>query len=244
MRLSRRLMILAAVPAAAIAVVAALAVGGAASSTGSTEGAVASSDAAAQSTTSQWPPAAIERLTHLSALQGRPAPSFTLTDQHGKRISMASLRGKVVVLQPVDPECVDVCPIVSAELIDAAHALGSEAKDVVFLGLNVNEHHEQIASVNSFSREHRLNGLSNWHFLTGSTAALRRLWRAYSVTVETNKTGEVIHSSQMYFIDASGRWQWVALPQAEKLAIPQWGHAIAEISRHMLAMPAAKGGAS
>ena len=49
-------------------------------------------------------------------------PSFTLTDQFGKRVSLRSLRGKVVVLSFNDPECTTICPLTTT-----AHAPREEA---------------------------------------------------------------------------------------------------------------------
>ena len=47
-------------------------------------------------------------------------------------------RGKVVVLEFMDPHCTDIYPIVSQEFIDAYHDLGRAAGDVVFAAVNVN----------------------------------------------------------------------------------------------------------
>jgi protein SCO1 len=54
-------------------------------------------------------------LMGLSPVPVRPAPGFTLTDQDGRTLSLASLRGKAVVLEFMDPHCTDICPIVSHE---------------------------------------------------------------------------------------------------------------------------------
>ena len=59
----------------------------------------------------------LANLMVLSPLPGIRAPRFTLTDQNGHVLSLASLRGKVVVLQFMDPHCTDICPIVSAEFV-------------------------------------------------------------------------------------------------------------------------------
>ena len=36
---------------------------------------------------------------------GRPAPAFTLKDQDGKTVTLASLRGRIVVLEWMNPDC-------------------------------------------------------------------------------------------------------------------------------------------
>ncbi len=52
-------------------------------------------------------------MTH--ALDGNPAPTFTLTDQHGREFSLADQRGKAVLLVFVPFAFSDVC---TNELID------------------------------------------------------------------------------------------------------------------------------
>jgi cytochrome oxidase Cu insertion factor (SCO1/SenC/PrrC family) len=181
-----------------------------------------------------WPSGSLRDLTKLTPLDGIAAPAFTLSDQHGRTVSLASLRGRIVVLESMDPECTLECPITSQQFIEAAHALGERSSEVVFVGVNVNQYHAGAADVLRFSRVHRLERLPNWHFLTGSTSALRRVWQAYRIIVRPSRTGDVAHTDAMYFIDRRGRARWVAAPEYDKAAIPQWGAAIADIANHLL----------
>src|SRR3954454_15474511 len=50
---------------------------------------------------------------------GVRAPQFTLTDQHGKRVSMAEYRGKPVVVSYLYTHCKETCPI-QAQMIRGA----------------------------------------------------------------------------------------------------------------------------
>ncbi|HZD87224.1 MAG TPA: SCO family protein [Gaiellaceae bacterium] len=170
----------------------------------------------------------------LTQLGGKPAPGFTLTDQRGRSVSLAAFRGKVVVLEFMDPHCTDVCPIVSQEYVEAAHLLGRKLSQVAFVGVNVNQFAESRAAVLRFSREHRLTTLPNWYFVTGSTAQLRRVWRDYSVTVTPTKTGDVKHSSVMYFIGRRGRLRYLAFPDDNKAKIRTWAHGITTVARSLL----------
>jgi cytochrome oxidase Cu insertion factor (SCO1/SenC/PrrC family) len=97
-------------------------------------------------------------LMQLSPVPPTRAPGFTLTDQATHTLSLASLRGRVVVLEFMDPHCTDICPIVSQEFIDAYRDLGSRASGVVFLAVNVNRYHLRVADVAAFSAEQRLTG--------------------------------------------------------------------------------------
>ena len=73
----------------------------------------------------------------LSPVPAARAPGFTLTDQNGHVLSLASLAGHAVVLEFMDPHCVEICPIVSQEFIDAYRDLGRQASRAVFLAVNV-----------------------------------------------------------------------------------------------------------
>ncbi len=176
-----------------------------------------------------------QQLMGLTALDNpvRTAPDFQLTDQNGKTVSLSSLKGKVVVLDFMDPVCTDICPIVSAELVKANQLLGNKAQDVEFLAVNVNQYHESEADVRKFSKAHGLEQLPNWHFLTGNTAALKAVWKAYGISVVPNPTGDVEHSSFMFFIDKQGNEAYVANPDNSKSTIGKWAQGIQMVSLHL-----------
>src|SRR6266851_3050003 len=125
----------------------------------------------------------VANLMQLSPVPGVRAPGFTLTDQRGHTMSLASLHGKVVVLEFMDPHCTDICPIVSQEFIDAYHQLGARAGKVVFAAINVNQYHATVADMAAFSGAHRLTTIPGWHFFTGPVPALQTAWRDYNVQV-------------------------------------------------------------
>jgi cytochrome oxidase Cu insertion factor (SCO1/SenC/PrrC family) len=164
---------------------------------------------------------------------GTPAPGFTLTDQTGRVVSLAHLRGEVVILEFMDPVCTDICPIVSAEFERANDILGSASTGVAFVGVNVNQYRRSPADLRSYSAKHGLSSLRNWYFLTGSTPQLRSVWARYGITVEPNPDGDVVHTSVVYFIDPGGRIRFAAFPDSSKAGIPLWGRTIAATVRHI-----------
>ncbi|MGZ4132909.1 MAG: SCO family protein, partial [Actinomycetota bacterium] len=170
-----------------------------------------------------------------SELGAGVSPGFTLTDQDGHPVDLSSLRGKVVVLGFMDPVCVDICPIVSDEFIRADRMLGADASRVEFVGVNVNQFHESTAAVRAFSTEHHLADLPNWHFVTGSTQELTQVWDAYHVEVIPNPSGDVVHTSILYFIDASGRLRIEAMPVNSQASIVTWAHGITDLVRWLQA---------
>jgi cytochrome oxidase Cu insertion factor (SCO1/SenC/PrrC family) len=184
-------------------------------------------------------------LMQLSHVPDRPAPGFSLTDQHGATVSLASLRGHAVVLEFMDPHCTDICPIVSAEFLDAYRDLGSAARNVVFVAVNVNPYDRSVAAMAAYSSEHELNLIRSWHFLTGSLASLRAVWNAYNISVSaSSSTADVVHTSEVVFIDRSGRERFVAAPMDDHTGsgkaylpadlISQWGQGIALVTEDLV----------
>lgn len=191
-------------------------------------------------------PSALAALMGMSDMPNRPAPNFTLTDQHGQTMSLSAFRGKAVVLEFMDPHCIDICPIVSQEFVQAWHDLGATASRVVFVAVNVNPFHESVKSAAAFTAEHGLSAVPNWHFFTGPTPALQQTWKNYGIYVQApSPTADVIHSSYIFFIDPQGRERYLASPTVDHTAkgaaflppgtMAQWGQGIAQYARNLLA---------
>jgi cytochrome oxidase Cu insertion factor (SCO1/SenC/PrrC family) len=181
-------------------------------------------------------------LMGLAPVPGQQAPGFTLTDQNGRTLSLASLRGKVVVLEFMDPHCTDICPIVSAEYVDAYHDLGAAAGKVVFAAVNVNQYHAKVSEMMAYSREQQLVTIPGWHFFTGQVPALRAVWHGYNVSVEApSPNADIVHTSVIYFIGPDGRERFIASPMADHTSqgtsylpagqLTAWGAGIAQVAR-------------
>jgi cytochrome oxidase Cu insertion factor (SCO1/SenC/PrrC family) len=190
-------------------------------------------------------PTSLANLMSLSALSRTPAPGFTLTDQQGHRLTLASLRGKVVVLQFMDPHCTDICPLVSQEFVDAYHDLGARASQVVFAAVNVNPYYTEVPAMAAYSREHGLVTIPGWHFFTGPVPLLRSVWQSYHIAVSApNPNADVQHTSAVYVIDRHGRERYLAMPMADHTKsgsaylpasqLTSWGHGIAMLARNLL----------
>ena len=105
-----------------------------------------------------------------------PAPNFTLTDQHGRTVSLSQFRGKSVVLCPSPTtECTDICTLLAQDVAAADRDLGAAARDVVFLSVNANPYYPGVSARPVVDRPARVGPRrGNWVFVTGSPAALSR----------------------------------------------------------------------
>jgi cytochrome oxidase Cu insertion factor (SCO1/SenC/PrrC family) len=130
------------------------------------------------------------------------APDFTLTDQFGKRVSLHSLRGKVVVLSFNDPKCTTICPLTTTAMLRAKQLLGPAASRVSLIGIGANPEKTQVKWVRAYSKAHGM--LHKWRFLTGSLPQLKRVWRSYYIEAAV-VNGSIDHSPATYVISPNGR---------------------------------------
>ena len=133
------------------------------------------------------------------------APAFALTNQDGRQVSLASLRGKVVLLTFLDPVCTSDCPLIAQEFRQADQVLGAKSHGVELVAIVANPLYHSVAYTRAFDTQERLTGLPNWLYLTGSLAQLQQTWKNYAVAAEiTPGGGMILHNDVAYVIDASG----------------------------------------
>jgi cytochrome oxidase Cu insertion factor (SCO1/SenC/PrrC family) len=153
------------------------------------------------------------------------APGFTLTDQFGKRVSLRSLRGKVVVLSFNDPECTTICPLTTTALLHAKKLLGPAASQLELIGVGANPEKTQVKWVRDYSKVHGM--LHEWRFLTGSLPELRRVWRGYGIEAAV-MNGTVDHTPATYVIDRRGRESRLYLTEMAYSSVDQFGYELAQ----------------
>jgi cytochrome oxidase Cu insertion factor (SCO1/SenC/PrrC family) len=138
------------------------------------------------------------------------APPFVLTDQSGATVSLQSLRGKAIAVTFLDPVCVSDCPIIAQEFREADQLLGADATRVELVAIVANPVYRSIAYTQAFDQQEGLEHVPNWLYLTGSAAALDRVWSSFGVEVAYSPGGAMIaHSDIAYVINATGYTRYV-----------------------------------
>jgi cytochrome oxidase Cu insertion factor (SCO1/SenC/PrrC family) len=151
-------------------------------------------------------PIIAQAIAGASAVIDTPAQNFTLTSQAGRQVSLSSLRGKVVLLTFLDPVCTTDCPIIAQEMRAADRLLGAKASGTELVAVVANPTYTSTAFTMAFDRQEGLNQVPNWLYLTGSPAALKKIWTDYGVTVENLPAGAMsAHDDLAYVIDAAGQ---------------------------------------
>jgi len=140
-----------------------------------------------------------------SAPLNYPASGFSLTDQNGRPVTLASLRGKVVLLGFLDPVCTVDCPLMGQEFRQASQLLAADTSHVELVAVNYNPLDTQAGYLQAFDRQEGLNTVSNWLYLTGTRTQLQQVWHAYGLPVEILPAGSMIgHGDYAFVIDQNG----------------------------------------
>jgi cytochrome oxidase Cu insertion factor (SCO1/SenC/PrrC family) len=138
----------------------------------------------------------------------RPAPGFNLLDERGDPISLASLRGRPVIVTFIDPLCRDYCPIEAQRLNTVAGAFPQGSKPAI-VAVSVNVYGN--ARANLLQDERKWTLTPEWRWAVGGPSSLARVWSDYHVQVlATSKkvagvtVHRIGHTEAAYVIDAKG----------------------------------------
>ena len=136
------------------------------------------------------------------------APGFSLTDQNGKPVSLASFRGRPVIVTFIDPLCRNLCPL-EAKVLDQVAASFPAGQRPAIVAVSVNQWAN--ARKNLLQDEQKWKLPSDWHWAVGSPRALARVWRDYSIgvtavtkTIAGIKVHRITHTEASMIVDPSG----------------------------------------
>ena len=139
------------------------------------------------------------------------AHPFTLRDQRGAIVSLASLRGKAVALTFLSSVCTEQCPLAGRALAQVDHLLGKDASRFSIVVVSADPENDAPATTLSFALKSGWRRL-DWHYLTAPRPVLQQVWHAYGVPIEVPapifKGGVgLTHDASVYLLDAQGRWR-------------------------------------
>ena len=136
-----------------------------------------------------------------------PPGDFALRDQDGKLVSLADLRGTVVVLSPTYATCDETCPVAAQQIRGALDDLSAaEREHIRAFALSVDPANDTPDRAQEFLLGRRLRGYLD--YLLGTRRELQPVWREYGFAPQTD---EREHNSYVVLLDGEGR-QRVGFP--------------------------------
>jgi protein SCO1/2 len=134
------------------------------------------------------------------------APEFALTDQAGAEVSLASLRGKTLLIDFIYTHCPGPCPVLTGRHAQIQRELAPELRARThFVSISLDPERDTPDAMASYAK---LRGadLANWSFLTGEPERVRDVLKRYGVFAQASKNpGEVDHVVVTLLVDGEGR---------------------------------------
>jgi protein SCO1/2 len=133
---------------------------------------------------------------------GQSMPDFTLTDQAGRAVNLASFRGQVVALDFIYTRCPlpDVCPRLSANF---ARLQKRFAGKIMLLSITLDPEYDTPAVLAEYA--HRWNAdPRTWLFLTGQPDEVQKVAGRFGV-VYWPEDNAITHTAATAVIDRAGR---------------------------------------
>lgn len=133
-----------------------------------------------------------------------PAPSFTLTNQAGKKFAFKANNGIPTLVTFVYTTCPDVCPLFSANFAAIQRQFAEEKRDkYLLLTISTDPKRDTPGKMKAYAEAFKAD-FKRWHFLTGSEAELSKVWKAFGVNVKDHGNGQVQHTNLTTLNDAQG----------------------------------------
>jgi protein SCO1/2/putative membrane protein len=132
-----------------------------------------------------------------------PAPNFKLTDQDGRDVSTADLRGKTWIVNFIFTRCPGPCPLMTQRLVGVAKGIASP--DVRFVSVSVDPKHDKPDVLKAYAQQRGATD-PRMLFLTGEGKQIYQLVKSgFKLVAEpASETTPIVHDERFLLVDASG----------------------------------------
>jgi protein SCO1/2 len=155
------------------------------------------------------------------------AADFSLVDQNGHRVSLASYRGQVVILTFMHSLCHGACPLMAEQIKGALNDLPHAGRGIPAIAVSVDPPQDTRAHRDKFLAKYQMAGRLD--YLNGPRAALVKIWHDYAIQPITGNGTVDNHSAFVFLIDRRG-FERIGYPVSE-LTPEGLSHDIAVLER-------------
>jgi protein SCO1/2 len=131
---------------------------------------------------------------------------FTLTDQRGKRVGRATVKGRTYVASFFYTDCRTLCPDLKTQLVRVQREFASDSS-VMILSHSVDPAVDTVGKLAHYASANHIDG-KQWRLLTGDRAEIARLARErYFVELSDttgNTQGRLRHTETLVLVDRDG----------------------------------------
>jgi protein SCO1/2 len=131
-------------------------------------------------------------------------PDVSLIDQHGKTISLASLKGKPVLIDFIYTSCASTCPVLTAKIAAVARELGPAlGANVTIVSITLDPEHDGPAQLAAYAKSQSADN-NGWLFLTGKPADIDQVLAAFKLRRMRESDGSIMHSVSAFLLGPDG----------------------------------------
>jgi protein SCO1 len=132
-------------------------------------------------------------------------PNLTLTDQNGKKVSLASLKGKPALFDFIYTSCPGPCLMLTSRMRLIANRLGPLlGSKVWFVSITVDPEHDGPGELRNYAKQQGADQ-NGWLFLTGSPADIEQLMSQFKLVRQREADGTVDHVLEFFLVGPDGR---------------------------------------
>ncbi len=151
-------------------------------------------------------------------------PDWPFTDQDGRTFWLGQTRGKVVVLGMIYTHCPDVCPLITARMMEIQQQIAVEglSNEVFFVTLTFDPERDTPEVLRRYAQVRKID-FGNWVFLTGDPSTTRQLTEILGIYTERvyvingtpvsgtpSASGKEVnyfinHTDRIFLVDRQGR---------------------------------------
>ena len=143
------------------------------------------------------------------------APGFALTDQAGREVTLASFRGRPVLVTFAYAHCETVCPLLVSEVLTARRLLGDRAPGLLIITLD--PWRDTPGRLPAMAKGWGLD--ADARVLSGPADTVERTLNAWRIPRTRNqKTGAISHPTIVYVVSADGRIAYAVGGEAGTIA--------------------------
>jgi len=131
------------------------------------------------------------------------APDFSLTDQLGRTVTTASLRGHPFIVSFIFTTCATDCPLVSLRFSQLQPRI---PPDVKFISISVDPDHDTPPVLLAYAAQYHADN-DRWRFLTGPRDQVYAAIHGLKVPIEQTGTNQIQHDLHYNLYDSQGRFR-------------------------------------
>jgi len=125
------------------------------------------------------------------------------TDDNGQQVQLSRWNGSPVIIAMAYTECTRICNATLHRLEEAQKLADQTNAKVDFIVVSFDPSIDNPASWTYYRKQHNLVNRSNWHFLTASAAATRRLANQLGIVYWLDED-HVMHDLKISYINPDG----------------------------------------